>query len=505
MMTNLIWLAPLLPLLAAALIAIRIAAGRVHGDDAERPTRFLSLAATSGSLLLLLALDVLALRGAVAPVVQLGSWFSSGAVNVTISFMLDTLALSMSTGVALLALLVLRFSATYLHREIGFHRFFLAMNLFTAGMLLIVLGGTAVLVFCGWELAGFSSYLLIGYAYDRQTATRNALRAFVTNRIGDAGFVLGIGLAYLLLGSAEWSALPAASTHGTLAAGVLALGFVLAAAIKSAQVPFSPWIAGALEGPTPSSAVFYGSLLVHAGVYLLLRLEPLLVQAPALMVLLAVMGLLTAVYGFLVGLVQTDVKSSLVHSTIAQVGLMFLACGLGWFSIAAWHLALHAVWRLYQFLSAPSYLQLTPRPAPAAPAWLDSRLRLYTMALQRFWLEPSADWLIVRPAQSFARDVRDLDERVISRLVGLPEEARAAVPRHARGDDILLARGAAGGLLGWIAEHLFRFEQRLVLQQSGALKHRLREVARLLLAVETLLEQPRYLLVMMFITLAAIL
>jgi len=142
-----------------------------------------------------------------------------------------------------------------MHREAGFHRFFIGMNLFAAGMLLIVLAGNAALTFVGWELAGVSSWMLIGYAFERDTASANAQRAFLTNRVGDAGFLLGIALAFLWLGSLDWAAMGAGAERlPTLYVGLMALGFITAALAKSAQVPFSPWIARALEGPTPSSA-----------------------------------------------------------------------------------------------------------------------------------------------------------------------------------------------------------------------------------------------------------
>jgi hypothetical protein len=392
-----------------------------------------------------------------------------------------------------------------MHREAGFHRFFIGMNLFAAGMLLIVLAGNAALAFVGWELAGVSSWMLIGYAFERDTATANAQRAFLTNRVGDAGFLLGIGLAYLWLGSAEWPAL-AASRLDTLLAGLLALGFMIAALAKSAQVPFAPWIARALEGPTPSSAIFYGALMVHAGVYLLLRLEPLLLHAPAILALLTGLGLLTVVYGWLSGLVQSDVKSALMFATTTQVGLMFMEIGLGLFDLAAWHLGLHALWRAWQFLAAPAYMHLVEaRPAPPAPAWLAGRLRIYQTALQRFWLEPLGDWLLVRPTQAIGRDIRAIDENVISRLVGLPAETRTAALEES-GDEVVRGHGVAGAVLEWVAERLDRFESRLILQEGGG--HLLRwqkAVGATFQAVESLLEQPRYLLLLVMATFVVIL
>jgi NADH:ubiquinone oxidoreductase subunit 5 (subunit L)/multisubunit Na+/H+ antiporter MnhA subunit len=205
-------------------------------------------------------------------------------------------------------------------------------------------------------------------------ATANALFVFVANRVGDAAFLLGIGLAVWSVGSVEWAALSGDGTLSVVSARLLAAGFVLAAVVKSAQLPFTPWIARALEGPTPSSAVFYGSLMVHAGVFLLCRLQGLLLQVPDMMALLVVVGLATALYGGLCALVQSDVKSALIFSTVTQVGLMFLLCGFGLFWLAACYSGLHAAWRAYQFLLAPSYMHLVRRPARPVPNWLAGRV-----------------------------------------------------------------------------------------------------------------------------------
>lgn len=508
---QLAWLIPLLPLLGAAGIALRVLAGQDKGDLNEPPSARIAIYCAGTALLLLLVLDAIALVQGVPGQVQSGTWFTSGSVALPVSFTLDALSLPIATLVAFIATLTLMFSRNYLHRETGFHRFFLGMSLFAAGMLLIVLAGNVALTFAGWELAGVSSWMLIGYAYDRPTATGNALRAIITNRIGDAGFILGISLAFIWLGSVEWPSLLHANPLGTLSAGLLALGFVVAALAKSAQVPFSPWIARALEGPTPSSAIFYGALMVHAGVYLLVRMEPLLRQAPALMSLIAVLGLLTVLYGYFSGLAQSDVKSALMFATTTQAGLMFLACGLGWFTLAAWHLGLHASWRAYQFLASPSYMHLMAGPTRAAPAWLHDKQKLYTAALQRFWLEHLSDWLLVRPTQQLARDVRNLDDNVVSRLVGLPESAVVPAFMVASGEEmnqdrIVRGSGLAGAFLEWIALKLHRFESRLLFQGGDSrLNRMLALIGSYLLAMEGLLSQPRYLLLLIMATLVVIL
>ena len=339
----------------------------------------------------------------------------------------------------------------------------------------------------------------------RPQATANALFAFLSNRVGDAGFLLGISLAVWSVGTLEWPALAGNGELATVTVRLLVFGFVVAALAKSAQLPFSPWIARALEGPTPSSAVFYGSLMVHAGVYLLLRLEPLLVQVPDVMALIAIIGLATALYGALCALVQSDVKSALIFSTLTQVGLMFLACGLGFFGLAAWHLALHAAWRAYQFLLAPSYMHLVAGAARPVPRWLAARPWLYTAAVQGFWIEPLARSLLARPTVALGRDMRSLDERVIDRLVGVPREDQADDVREVSADELIRGHGVAGRVLFQVADRLLRLEARLLLSGSGALQQHLRHAGKYMEALELMLEQPRYLMLMVMATFVVIL
>jgi NADH:ubiquinone oxidoreductase subunit 5 (subunit L)/multisubunit Na+/H+ antiporter MnhA subunit len=496
---------PALPLLAALLIAGLYLAGPARGEAGEALTARITLAAILLAGAIMAALGAAALLHGAPGQVRIGEWFASGNLQLPVSFTLDALSLGFGCLIAFIAMVTLKFSVNYMHREAGFHRFFIGMNLFAGGMLLIVLAGNAALTFVGWELAGISSWMLIGYAYERETATANAQRAFLTNRVGDAGFIFGITLAFIWLGSVDWQTMAEnAAGVPTLYTGLMTLGLAIAALAKSAQVPFSPWIARALEGPTPSSAIFYGAVMVHAGVYLLIRMEPLLLHAPGVMALIALIGALTALYAWIVGYVQSDVKSALLFGTLAQVGLMFLACGLGWFQLAAWHAALHMVWRTWQFLAAPSYLYMLDGTAPPAPAALRRHARLYTAALQRFWLEPLADRLLTRPTLALARDMRAIDENVVSRLVGMPESQRAAA---LLGEDaVVKGRGFAGVVLESAAERLNRFEQHLLLQGGGGkLGKGLHRLGDWLKWIENLLEQPRYLLLLVMATMVVIL
>ena len=489
-------LAVLMPLLAMAVIAIR-GGQAISGDDSEPFTAGLARGAALGCVVLLAVLTLGSFGESALRSVSSGEWFAVPGFAVPLSFATDTLSLSVAMLVAFIGWVTLVFSTHYLHREAGFHRFFLAMSMFLAGMLLIVLAGNAILAFVGWELCGLASWLLIGFADERPVATGNALFAFLANRVGDAGFLLAIGLAFWWLGSAEWSAIAGGTIPETVKARMLALGFVIAALAKSAQLPFTPWIARALEGPTPSSAVFYGAVMVHAGVFLLIRIGPLLMQVPDMAAGVALAGFATALYGWLCGRVQTDVKSALVYATVTQVGLMVAACGLGWFTLAAWHLTLHALWRGYQFLMAPSYLLLAPRPA-ALPALLTRSVPLYTAALQGFWLDRLARGLLLRPTLSLGHDMRRIDDQVIDRAIGVPQD-----PSRVRS---IVGSGVAGRMLLAGSNLLQQVEDRIVLQAGdGVMARTLRQMGQAIRVLEGLLEEPRYLMLMVMATFVVIL
>jgi len=497
-----VWLVPSLPLLAVALTGARVLLGRVSGDASEPLTVRLAELAALGGLLLLLGIDLLAVLEGEPGMRTAAGWFGGTGWQGDFSYLLDSLSLGVATLFALIGWLTVRFSANYLHREAGFHRFFIILSFFLAGIQLVVLAGNGLLAFVGWEMCGASSFLLIGYAWQRPVATGNALFAFVTNRGGDAGFLLALGFAAAWLGSFDWLAINRPGALPLLDARLLLIGFVVAALAKSAQLPFTAWIGRALEGPTPSSAIFYGALMVHAGVYLLLRLAPLLAQVPDVMLALVVVGSLTALHAWLCGLVQTDVKSALVFATVFQVALMFVAIGLGWTTWAAIHLGLHAAWRAWQFLLAPSWLTLTRDRPPPPPAWLARWQLLYTAALQRFWLDRLGQILLRQPTESFARDLRRLEEDFIDRAIGEPGRG---LPVQAE-RPLVRADGWPGRLLAGLAELCQLLENRLLLRGKGGMAERLlRQAGDYLRIVENLLEQPRYLMMAVMATLVVIL
>ncbi|MEE9310154.1 MAG: proton-conducting transporter membrane subunit [Cocleimonas sp.] len=509
-------LIPLLPLLSAFIIAIGFIFSWNRGESGENLTSRLALASTSLSLLLVLGLDGYILAtGAPSETIKLGTWLSSGQYHIDISFLLDYKSLIMATLIAFITLIVTRFSINYLHREEGYQRFFVMLSLFIGAMFIITLSGNAVFTFIGWELAGVSSYLLIAYSWHRDVATNNATRAFISNRIGDAGFLLGISFSLIWLSNVDWIDMSYIITS-KIHIGIILFGFLIAAFAKSAQFPFSAWITRALEGPTPSSAVFYGSIMVHAGVYLLLRIEPLLVQVPSLMIFISLIGLVTVVYAYIVGLVQTDVKSSFMFSALAQVGLMMIWVGMGWFDLALGHIVVHAIWRAYQFLHAPSFMQQVERPATPVPQWLSKKTWLYTAALQRFWLDGIADWLLTKPTRKISHDVQIFDEKIVDRITGIPAHSNMISTmsqwqeqqqgRSGAANEIGVGRGLFGKLLEFFATVSQFIEERIILKGSGeGLVNGMNYVGKYLEFVDKIFTQPRYILILIMATFVVVL
>ena len=296
-------------------------------------------------------------------------WILSGDLAVNLAFLIDSLAAVMMLLVTGFSFMIAMFSRNYLHRDFSFTRFFTVFALFVFAMLVLVMANNFVVLFLGWESAGLCSYLLIGHYYDRVAAARAGTQAFIMNRVGDAGFLMGIFLIFQNFGSVEYATVFAnAASLDRGSANVICLCLLLGAIGKSAQLPLGTWLAKAMEGPTPSSALAYAATMVTAGIYLLARAHSLYDQAPEAMAVVTIVGALTAVYGATVGLAMTDIKGILAISITTQLGLMFVACGLGAYPVAIFHLVAHALFKTYLFLTAPSilhYFHLFPEPDAA--------------------------------------------------------------------------------------------------------------------------------------------
>ena len=413
-------------LVAPALALLGIGIPPILGRPlAERwTTRLVGIGFAVAFLAALAMFVVLAGRGFAPEIVHLGTWFSFDHHAATIDLVADGLSVPyvcFSTG---LCLLVNAFAGKYLHREPGFTRFFVLLAVFGTGMNLMVLAGSFDVLFAGWELIGISSTLLIGFFHERANAVRAAIRAFITYRICDVGLLAASVVAHTAVGSADFDRLfhgawpNATCVVPTSTATLLALLLIFAALGKSAQVPFTGWLPLAMEGPTPSSAIFYGALSIHAGAYVLLRCESLLQAAPAAGWILVAVGATTAAHANAIGRVQTDLKSMLAYGSMAQAGLIFVEIGLGWRVVPLVHVVSHAILRSLQILRSPSALHdrhalaaaLGGQPG-AGRSWTDRlpeawRLVLYRVAVERGYEEMAVARLVVEP---FRRLVERLD------------------------------------------------------------------------------------------------
>jgi NADH:ubiquinone oxidoreductase subunit 5 (subunit L)/multisubunit Na+/H+ antiporter MnhA subunit len=516
-MDALVVLIPLMPFLAAAIIGIGHLFGFIKDEASETFTALTATWAISMSCLLALALLGADLLQRNNGTFDIGLWLDSDTLKINIGYITTGFNVKLAALFAVLLTVITRFSINYMHREIGFHRFFFILSLFSSAIFSIVLSGNALGTFVGWEIAGLCSYLLIAYAYDRPVAVANATRVFVTNRIGDAAFVLGIGLSFVWAETINWLDLNTVVQELSKGeATAIALCFTIAALAKSAQLPFSPWLARAMEGPTPSSAAFYGAVMIHSGVYLMILLQPLIDQTPLVRGLLIFSGVTTALYSYFVGLTQTDVKTSQVFATSGQLGLMFLECGLGFWQLASWHLCTHAIVRCYLLLTAPSFMHnIKDVPVKPVSPMLANKRWLFVASLQRFWVEQITDWVLVKPVRNLAHDLSYFDDNIVDRLMGIPAPAIGVASSLAQQEErILGARvdkgnnsfvtgtGLVGALAGWITALVHWFEDRLVLQgMSKDAMHFGREMGHLANKFEALVLRPRYLVLLVFITL----
>jgi NADH-quinone oxidoreductase subunit L len=290
-------------------------------------------------------------------------WIEAGGFRVPMNLLLDPLSAVMILVVTGVGSLIHVYSLGYMAHDDERPRFFSYMNLFTFFMLLLVLGGSLPLLFVGWEGVGLCSYLLIGFWYKKDSASAAGLKAFVVNRIGDAGLILGMIFIFHAFGSLDL--VDIADNAGALArepwgqigpATIACLLLFLGACGKSAQIPLHVWLPDAMEGPTPVSALIHAATMVTAGVYMVARLAPLYHTSETAMGVVAVVGALTALMAATVALVQTDIKRVLAYSTVSQLGYMFLACGVGAFGVGIFHLFTHAFFKALLFLGSGSVI-----------------------------------------------------------------------------------------------------------------------------------------------------
>jgi len=400
--------------------------------------------ATFSACLFGLAFVVWRVHSTASPVIlAFGNWFAVHDYHFPLVLLADRLALPFLVLTLVLSGLIGQFSATYLHRERGFLRFFLLLHLFAFGSLLAFAAGSFDLLVAGWEIVGITSVLLIAFFQQRPAPVENGLRVFAVYRACDIGLLLAVFAMHHWAGTASFDGgLPTLSPTQTT---LVCLLLLLAAAGKGAQVPFSGWLPRAMEGPTPSSAIFYGAISIHAGAYLLLRVEPMLAQSPLASALVILTGFATAIHGTIVGRAAADAKTSLAYASLTQVGVVFMEIGMGWKWIAVAHILGHATVRTLQFLRAPSMLhdyhamhsaiggELSPEGKHLEDLLPERvHLWLYRWALDRGHLDTILDRFVIDPLIRLSGLFAKLDRLGLVQPAARPEKVALSVQGVAR-------------------------------------------------------------------------
>ena len=356
-MADVAWLIPLLPFIAFAINGLF---GRTY---LKKQTGIVANAGVLGALIVSVLLFVTQLDHAEPETVSLWTWAASGDFSLDIALRVDALTLVMLLVVTSVSFMVHVYSIGYMDKDPGFWRFFTYLPLFVFAMIMLVMANNLLVLFVFWEAVGLCSYLLIGFWFERQSASAAAIKAFLVHRIGDVGFLIGLILAWHVFGTLDYdeifSQVPAvaAAMPGTLT--LICLLLFVGAMGKSAQFPLHVWLPDAMEGPTPVSALIHAATMVTAGVYMVARFNPLYVLSPDAMIVVALVGAFTALFAATIGLAQNDIKRVLAYSTISQLGLMFMALGVGAFTAAIFHLATHAFFKGLLFLGSGSVIHGT--------------------------------------------------------------------------------------------------------------------------------------------------
>ena len=354
MINSLLWLVPLLPLLGFV----------INGLGRNTLGKSLIGLVGSGVILASFVLSLLMffeLGGATQKQfnVDLFDWISAGNLHVPLSFLYDPLSAIMLLIITGVGFLIHIYSIGYMHEDAGFGKFFAYLNLFIFFMLILVLGSNYIVMFIGWEGVGLCSYLLIGFWYTNSSYASAAKKAFVMNRIGDLGFLLGVFLIFTTFGSIEFAQVFPKAAAMMPGAGTLTLITILlfiGACGKSAQLPLFTWLPDAMAGPTPVSALIHAATMVTAGIYMIARSSVLFELAPTTQDIIAVVGTATALIAAIIALTQTDIKKVLAYSTVSQLGYMFLGLGVGAYTGSFFHVLTHAFFKALLFLGAGSVI-----------------------------------------------------------------------------------------------------------------------------------------------------
>jgi NADH-quinone oxidoreductase subunit L len=353
-----VYAAPIMLALPLAGFAILVVAGRRIGDPWAG---IVGTAAVGGSFVVALITFAGLLSHPAGPgrevTENLFTWISAGALHVNASLLIDPLSVTMTLFITGVSTLIHLYSIAYMRRDVDYPKFFLYLNLFVFSMLLLVLAGNLLFTFVGWEGVGACSYWLVAFWFERDTAASAGKKAFIYNRIGDVGFLIAMFLIFSKTGSLQYTVIFShLGSFGPGARTAACLLLFLGAAGKSAQIPLFPWLADAMEGPTPVSALIHAATMVTSGVYLLCRINPLLALSHDSQVVIATIGVATAFVAATIACAQNDIKKVLAYSTISQLGYMFLAVGSGAYVAAIFLMVAHAFFKGQLFLGAGSVI-----------------------------------------------------------------------------------------------------------------------------------------------------
>ncbi len=353
-----VWLIPVFPLLG---VLINGLFGHRLPRKAVGPIACIAIG-LSAILSTLIFLEVKALppEARILKDVITYTWMAAGHFSVNIGFLVDPLSLVMLLIVTWVSLFIHIYSIGYMHDDPGYARYFTELNLFVFFMLILVSANNFLMMFVGWEGVGLCSYLLIGFWYEKKSATDAGNKAFIMNRIGDFGFLVGIFGIFSMTGTLNFQDVSARApeifSYGGVEITLITLALFLGATGKSAQLPLYTWLPDAMEGPTPVSALIHAATMVTAGVYMIARTNVLFTMAPVSLLVVGIVGAATALYAATIGMTQFDIKRVLAYSTVSQLGYMFLACGVGAFSIGIFHLMMHAFFKALLFMGAGSVM-----------------------------------------------------------------------------------------------------------------------------------------------------
>ncbi|MCB0405598.1 MAG: hypothetical protein KDD51_12510 [Bdellovibrionales bacterium] len=410
------------------------------------------------------AMVVLWLRsGAEAMEWDLGILYESPRYHFPLFIYLDSIGIVFLATTAYISAIIIRFSRYYMHREVGYARFFSTIFLFLFGMNVLALAGTIDLLFAGWEIVGISSFLLVAFYRERSTPVRNAVLVYSVYRVCDVGVLLGAWMAHTIWHEVQnfsklAAAVEVAGPETTSALTFMSFLILLAACGKSGQFPFSFWVPRAMEGPTPSSAIFYGALSIHAGVFLLLRMFPLWHSIPLAVWATGIVGAITVVLSTLSGRAQSNIKGQIGYASVTQVGIMLIELALGFPKLALIHFVANAGLRCYQLLVSPSVVVQVLRMQSAVGGdltlsewsperWLPNRMRtsLYALAFNEGYLLEGVRLLCVLPLRTTGGLVHRID-KTGGRIIGVVLALGFAVVA-ASGLSAVWLGGLAAGLM----------------------------------------------------------